>query len=80
EFEVMLGEAGLARIHFYVRTTPGAIPAYERKDLEGKLAAAARRWSDQLRDALVEAEGEARGLALFKAWEDRIPADYRARV
>ncbi|WP_374432936.1 NAD-glutamate dehydrogenase [Inhella sp.] len=80
EFEVMLGEAGLARIHFYVRTTPGAIPAYERKDLEAKLAAAARRWSDQLRDALVEAEGEARGLALFKAWEASIPADYRARV
>ncbi len=80
DFEVMLGEAGLARIHFYVRTTPGAIPPYERKDLEAKLAAAARRWSDQLRDALVEAEGEARGLALFKAWEASIPADYRARV
>ncbi|MBN8504107.1 MAG: NAD-glutamate dehydrogenase [Burkholderiales bacterium] len=80
EFDVSLGEAALARIHFYIRTTPGAVPPFERKDLEQKLAQAARRWSDQLRDALTEAEGEARGLQLFKAWEASMPADYRARV
>ena len=54
EFDVMLSEAMLARIHFTVRTKPGQIPAFERKDIERKLAATARRWDDELRDALVE--------------------------
>src|SRR5262249_11516225 len=52
DFNVQLGDTALARIHFLVRTTPGQIPAFERKDVEDKLAAAARRWDDQLRDAL----------------------------
>ena len=45
-----------------------------------RLAAAARRWADELRDALVDAEGEARGIALFKRWGAAFPADYRERV
>ncbi|MBL8341048.1 MAG: NAD-glutamate dehydrogenase [Rubrivivax sp.] len=80
DFDVLLGEGALARIHIVVRTTPGQLPAYDRRELEVKLAQVARRWSDQLRDALVEAEGEARGLALFKAWHQAFPADYRERV
>ncbi len=80
EFDVLLGDGALARIHFVVRTTPGAMPAYERRELEAKLAHAARRWADLLRDALVDAEGEARGLELFKRWSGAFPADYRERV
>jgi glutamate dehydrogenase len=80
EFDVLLGEGALARIHFVVRCSPGAIPAYDRREIEGRLAQAARRWIDQLRDALVEVEGEARGLELFKRWSTAFPADYRERV
>jgi len=80
EFDVMLSEAMLARIHFRVRTKPGQIPSFERKDLERKLAATARRWDDELRDALVSAQGEGDGLALFKQWSAAFPADYRDRV
>ena len=80
EFDVLLGEGALARIHFVVRCTPGAIPAYDRREVEGRLAQAARRWVDQLRDALVDVEGEARGLELFKRWSTAFPADYRERV
>ncbi|MDF2465289.1 MAG: NAD-dependent glutamate dehydrogenase [Ramlibacter sp.] len=79
EFDVSLGDAVLARIHFTVRTNPGQIPPYERKDLERKLAAVARRWDDELRDSLVEAEGEGTGLALFKRWSAAFPAAYRDR-
>jgi glutamate dehydrogenase len=50
------------------------MPAIDRKDLERKLAAVARRWEDDLRDALVEAEGEARGLALDRRWSAAFPA------
>ncbi|HSH89719.1 MAG TPA: NAD-glutamate dehydrogenase domain-containing protein, partial [Ramlibacter sp.] len=80
EFDVLLGDAVLARIHFTVRTTPGQVPAYERKEIERQLAAAARRWDDELRDALVTAKGEANGLALFKQWATHFPAAYREHV
>ncbi|ROZ69023.1 NAD-glutamate dehydrogenase [Ramlibacter sp. WS9] len=80
EFDVLLGDAVLARIHFTVRTVPGQVSAFERKDIERQLAAAARRWDDELRDALVESEGEGTGLALFKRWSTAMPAAYRDRV
>jgi len=80
DFDVSLGEAALARIHFVVRGRSETMPAVDRKELEARLAEAARRWHDQLRDALVDAEGEARGLALFKRWNAAFPADYRERV
>ncbi|MEO7390694.1 MAG: NAD-glutamate dehydrogenase [Ramlibacter sp.] len=80
EFDVLLSEATLARIHFTIRTTPGQMPAFDPKDIERKLAAAARRWDDELRDALVEAEGEGAGLALFKRWGVAFPAAYRDAV
>ncbi|MBI2768678.1 MAG: NAD-glutamate dehydrogenase [Burkholderiales bacterium] len=80
DFDVMLSDAVLARIHFNVRTTPGQVPAFDRQDIERRLAAAARRWDDELRDALVDAEGEAKGLELFKRWSASMPADYRERV
>ena len=82
EFDVLLGDGALARLHFVIRTGPAAVPddRIDRKALEAQLAQAARRWSDQLRDALVDAEGEARGLELFKRWAAALPADYRERV
>ncbi|MCV2353971.1 NAD-glutamate dehydrogenase [Paucibacter sp. B2R-40] len=80
EFDVQLSDAVLARIHFTVRTTPGQVPVFDRKEVEARLTAAARRWDDDLRDALVDAEGEARGLELFKRWGAGFPAGYRERV
>jgi len=80
DFDVLLGEGALARIHVVVRTVPGTLPAYDRREIETRLADVARRWADKLRDALVDAEGEARGLALFKRWATAFPADYRERV
>ena len=80
EFDVQLSDAILARIHFTVRTTPGQVPVVDRKEVEAKLATAARRWDDELRDALIEAEGEARGLELFKRWAGGFPLGYRERV
>ncbi|HYS12462.1 MAG TPA: NAD-glutamate dehydrogenase, partial [Burkholderiaceae bacterium] len=80
DFNAQLGDIALARIHFLVRTTPGQIPPYDRREVENKLAAAARRWDDQLRDALIEAEGEARGSELYKRWGGAFPPDYRERI
>jgi precorrin-6Y C5,15-methyltransferase (decarboxylating) CbiT subunit len=80
DFDVLLGETASARIHFTVRTTPGGIPPFERSDVERQLAAAARRWDDELRERLVEARGEGEGLALFKRWAAAFPPEYRDRV
>ncbi|MBC5782716.1 NAD-glutamate dehydrogenase [Ramlibacter sp. USB13] len=80
DFDVLLSGTQLARIHFTVRVAPNPMPAIDRKDLERKLAAAARRWEDELRDALVEAEGEGNGLALDRRWSGAFPVAYRERI
>ncbi|HEY2929134.1 NAD-glutamate dehydrogenase [Piscinibacter sp.] len=80
DFDVLLSDTLLARIHFTVRTTPGQVPAFDRQEIQARLGAAARRWDDALRDALIDAEGEARGIALFKRWSAALPLAYRDRV
>jgi glutamate dehydrogenase len=80
DFDVTLTEQVLARIHFTVRTTAGQIPVFERREIERQLAAVARRWEDELRDTLIEAEGEGAGLVLFKRWAAAMPASYRDRI
>jgi glutamate dehydrogenase len=80
DFYVQIGDTVLARIHFTIRTTPGHVPPFDRKELEDKLAAAARRWTDRLRDALIESEGEGRGIDLYKRWNAAFPPEYREGV
>ena len=77
EFNVYLTESVLARILITVRTTPGAIPDVDVRGLEARLVAAARRWDDELKQALIEALGEARGNELFRQFGDAFPAGYR---
>ena len=80
EAEVLIGDGILARIHLIVRTVPGQVPAWDRRQLERRLAAASRRWDDDLRDALIEEEGEARGIQLCKRWAGRFPVGYTERT
>jgi glutamate dehydrogenase len=80
DFDVLLSDAVLARIHFTVRTTPGMAQVAETSDVERQLATAARRWDDELRDQLVQAAGEAGGITLFKRWAGAFPPEYRDRV
>src|SRR5690606_36824350 len=56
------------------------MPAFDRKEVERQLAAAARRWEDELRAALIDSEGEAAGLALERRWGLAFPVAYRDRV
>ena len=77
EFNVHLSESALARVMITVRTTPGRIPEYDVHAVEARLVAAARRWEDDLKDALIESLGEARGNALFRHFGAAFPAGYR---
>src|ERR1700693_212785 len=77
EFNVHLSESALARILITVRTTPGNIPDFDVRELETRLAVVARRWDDDLKQALVDATGEARGNELFRQFGRAFPAGYR---
>ncbi|HUI18060.1 MAG TPA: NAD-glutamate dehydrogenase [Alphaproteobacteria bacterium] len=80
EFEPELTtESALARVHFIVATTPGAIPDARVEEIELKLVEAARSWPDKLKAALVEAKGEERGLRLLRRYGPAFPTDYRER-
>jgi glutamate dehydrogenase len=80
EFDVLLTDDILARILFTVRTTPGQVPSVDRRELEEALAAAARRWEDELAAALIDSEGEGPGTALYKRWQRAFPGAYRERT
>jgi glutamate dehydrogenase len=77
EFTVSVSESSLARILFIVRTRPGAIPDYDPREIEIRLAEAIQSWRDYLQAALLEHGGEERGSALFLAYGEAFPAGYR---
>ncbi|MEO8122796.1 MAG: NAD-glutamate dehydrogenase [Burkholderiales bacterium] len=78
EFNVHLTESVLARIQIVVRTRPGQIPEYDAREIEERLVASARRWDDDLKAALIEAAGEARGNALLRRFGAAFPVSYRS--
>ena len=80
EFNVHLSESVLARIQITVRTSPGKIPEFDVRALEAQLAASARRWDDDLKGALIESSGEARGNELLRQFGNAFPAGYREEV
>ncbi|HEY4139030.1 MAG TPA: NAD-glutamate dehydrogenase, partial [Casimicrobiaceae bacterium] len=77
DFNVQLSESPLAQVMITVRTMPGRIPPYDVRLIEAQLANAARRWEDDLKEALIEARGEGPGNTLFKAFGAAFPAGYR---
>jgi len=78
EFTAHVSDSVLARIQITVRTRPGSIPPFDVRELEARLVASARRWDDDLKVALIEALGEARGNELLRRFGDAFPASYRA--
>ena len=80
DFDVLLTDAVLARIHITVRTTPGKVPEVDRRAIEARLADAARRWEDDLRQALIDEEGEARAAPLYKRFHSAFPTAYEEAV
>ena len=77
EFDVQFSDSALARILIIVRTRDSVIPPFDARELEQRLVRAARRWEDDLQQALVEQCGEERGLALLRRYGSGFPAGYR---
>ena len=78
-FYTQVGDLTLARLHFIIRTTPGAVPGIDLRALELRIAETARTWPEHLQAAVIHSHGEATGLALSRRWAEAFPASYRER-
>ena len=76
-YATQMSESVLARLHIIVHTEPGAVPEYDVAEIEARLVAAMRSWTDDLYDALVDQLGEERGVDLHERYADAFPAAYR---
>jgi len=76
DWSLQLSESVLVRVHYIVRCPHGVPEDFDVKQLEGRLAAAIRAWSDDLRDELVGGLGEERGAMLFKRYATAFPPAY----
>lgn len=76
-FDTRFSESILARIHFILRVDPKKPLVYDLKEIENKLIEVSRTWKDDLKDVLIEHNGEEKGLALFHQYGNAFPAGYR---
>jgi len=77
EFTPLLSESPLARIHIVVRVEKGAMPEVDTRELEARVVQVARRWQDDLADALIDVHGEEHGNRLLQRYAESFPAGYR---
>ena len=77
EFTVQLSDAVLARLHILVRANPKDAPKYDVHAIENDIAQATRRWEDDLKIALLEAQGEEGATSIMRAYEHAFPIAYR---
>ena len=77
DYTTRVSESVQARLHVVVYTRQGAIPEYDVREIEARLAAATRAWADDLRDALLEQLGEERAGALYERYGEAFPGAYR---
>jgi len=76
-YATQVADLPLARLNVVIRTNTGAIPAVDERELEARIAEAARSWPDQLQRVLVEAHGEITGLGLARRYARAFPISYR---
>ncbi len=79
EFQAQLSESPLARIMFLVRTPYGVPENFDPNELERKIGEATHTWTDSLRHALIECEGEEDGNRIFNRFGSSFPVSYQER-
>ncbi|GAC1634455.1 MAG: NAD-glutamate dehydrogenase [Nevskia sp.] len=65
----------LTRVHYIVRTAPGATIGATAAEIEQRLIAVTRSWRDQLRELLLR-DGGAEGVMLAARYADAFPLSY----
>jgi glutamate dehydrogenase len=76
-FYTLLGDAPLARVHYVVGTTPGALPQVDEAALEAAVGQATRGFRDRLEEALLHEVGEADAPRFLARWREAFPPAYR---
>ncbi|MEA2196564.1 MAG: glutamate dehydrogenase, partial [Solirubrobacteraceae bacterium] len=77
DWSLYISESVLIRVHYVLWCDDAPPPEVDLPELEARLAQAIRSWADDLRDALVEEEGEGRGTQLFHQYQAAFPPAYR---
>ncbi|GAA5009270.1 NAD-glutamate dehydrogenase [Pseudoluteimonas lycopersici] len=77
---VTIGESPLAQLHMIVRPRPGESLEVDRAALDEALAHVVRDWQDELRELLVERNGEEQGLRIAARYGRALPAGYIEEV
>ncbi len=78
DWTLQLSESRLARVHYIIRCAEGPPADYDVATIETRLVQAVRAWTDDLRDALLEEQGEEEGNKLFRRYERAFPPGYQA--
>jgi len=78
-FDTHLDGSALARIHYIIRTTRGAVPRVDRATLEKGLAEAGLSWTDRLNQAAAGAFGEDEARVRLRHVQS-LPIGYQART
>ena len=77
EYDSSITASVLARLHVLVFLGEDAPAEVDTREVERQLAAVTRWWVDDLRDALVDSDGEDVGLAKFNGYGEAFPVSYR---
>ncbi len=75
-YYIQINDTPLARVHVILRTNPDDEAPADIDPVEQRIVDAARAWPDHLRQALVGALGEERGLRLFARYGAAFPPGY----
>ena len=73
---IQIGESPLAQLHLNIRPRSGEKVQADAAALEAQLTRIVRNWHDELRDELVESQGEEIGLKLANRFARALPAGY----
>ena len=77
DYTTRVSESVLASLHFIVRVDPGSAVECDVGDLEARVAAATRAWTDDLREELDKQLGEERAGPIFERYGEAFPVAYR---
>ena len=77
DYGTRVTESVLARLHYVIRVSPGSSPEYDVAEVESRLAARTRDWTDELREAMFVELGEERAGELWERYADAFPGAYR---
>jgi glutamate dehydrogenase len=72
-----VGDSPLARLHFFIETTPGNIPDVDLAEAEARISETALSWRDQLNAEIGERFDGDRQRALFQTYGEAFPTSYR---